>query len=89
MTRDPHCLAFHNMADAPTLEQRISALESALALPSTASASVGSEVLLAKVETLESAVTKAQYRILQLTKGYEAKAAEVEQLRAQVLTLKH
>lgn len=76
------------MASESALESRVQALEQALSLPSSSSASPAlsaqAEVLAAKVDALQTALNKANYRIKHLVRGYEGKVAEVESLRAEL-----
>lgn len=70
-----------------SIEARLAALESALALPGAAGggSSSGGEAaaaLEARVEKLEETVRKQAYRIVHLTRGFEAKCKEVETLKA-------
>jgi prefoldin subunit 5 len=68
-----------------TLESRVAALEAALGLPNnSSSSSVGNEILQEKIETLEAAVAKANFRILHLTRGFDAKSKEVEELKSKL-----
>jgi hypothetical protein len=64
------------------LEQRVSALESAIGLPSTGSASTASSAeaaqLRQRVAALEKQLARSNYRIQFLAKGYDAQRARAE-----------
>lgn len=70
-------------APAPsTLEQRVTALETALGLPSAASAAPADAELAAKLAAAEKALARANYRIVHLTRAYDELRARAEKAEA-------
>lgn len=70
------------------LEQRLAALEDALALPHEGNRSLAAHDLSKQVNALEKELIKSQYRAQHLVRAYDAQVTEIAQLRAEIASLK-